>query len=82
MQKNERVADMADKVLARQAKARVEKSAEPFEAALRAVLKTEAGRQFGEPRDGPHADGRATKWQKSMPWERADERHRERDRAG
>jgi hypothetical protein len=84
MQKNQRVAVMADEVLARQAKARVEQSAEPFEEALRAVLKTEAGRQLGELRDGPHGDKRATtQWQKSMSRERADERHREeRDQAG
>jgi hypothetical protein len=85
MQKNQRVAVMADEVLARQAKARVEQSAEPFEESLRrAVLKTEAGRQLGELGDGPHGDDRATtQWQKSMSRERPDERHREeRDQAG
>jgi hypothetical protein len=55
MHKNPRVADMSDEVLARQAKARVEQSAEPFEEALRAVPKTEAGRQLGELRDAPTA---------------------------
>jgi hypothetical protein len=84
MHKNPTVADMSDEVLARQAKARVEQSAESFEEALRAVPKTEAGRQLEELRDGPHGDERATtQWQKSMSRERAHERHREqRDRAG
>ena len=48
MQKNQRVAEMADKVLAHQVKVRVEESVEPFDEALRTVLEIEAGRQFGE----------------------------------
>ena len=71
MQKNQRVADMADEVLARRVKARVEQSAEPFEEALRTVLEIESGRQFGELRDGPHGDERASQWQMSMSREQA-----------
>jgi hypothetical protein len=82
MKKKQSVADMADEVLARQARARAERTGEPFEEALEAVLETEAGRQLEELRDGPHGDERATQWQKSMSRERADERHRERGRAG
>jgi hypothetical protein len=51
---------------------------ELFEEALRAVLEIEAGWQFGELRDGPHGDERATQWQKSMSLKWADERHKER----
>jgi hypothetical protein len=80
VQKNQSVADVAVDVLARQARTHAEQSVEPFEEASRAVLELEAGRQFGELRDGPHGDEGATHWQKSMSRERADERHR--DRAG
>jgi len=38
MRKKQRVTDMADEVLKRQARDRVERSREPFEDALKAVL--------------------------------------------
>jgi hypothetical protein len=56
MQENQRVADMADEVLARQASTRAKHTGEPLEAALKAVLQTEAGRQIRELRDGAHRD--------------------------
>ena len=77
MKKKQRVAEMADEVLTRQARARAERTGEPFEEALKAVRKTEAGRQLEELGDGPHRDERADQWQKDMPRERIDERHRE-----
>ena len=77
MKKNQRVAEMADEVLTRQARARAERTGEPFEEALKAVRKTEAGRQLAELGEGPHRDERAAQWQKDMPRERIDERHRE-----
>jgi hypothetical protein len=43
MEKNQRVGAMADEVLARQARARAERTGEPFEEALEAVRKSEAG---------------------------------------
>ena len=46
MKKKQRVADMADEVLARQARVRAERTGESFEEALKAVLETEAGRQL------------------------------------
>jgi hypothetical protein len=58
MHENQRVADMVNEVLVRQAKARVEGTGEPFEVALEAVLGTEAGRQLRKLRDGPHTVGR------------------------
>jgi hypothetical protein len=77
MHKNQRVAEMAVDVLARQAGDRAKQSGEPFEEALKAVLHTEAGRQLSELRDGPHRDERAERWQEDLMQERARERKRE-----
>jgi hypothetical protein len=77
MQENQRVADMADDVLARQARARATRTGESFDEALKAVLETEAGRQLGELRDGSYRDKRADQWQEGLPRERAEERKRE-----
>ena len=85
MKKKQRVAEMADEVLARQASARAQRTGEPFEETLKAVRKTEAGRQLEELREGPHRDKRAEEWQEDMSRERAEERaastiREERDR--
>ena len=77
MQENQRVADMAGEVLARQAGTRAERTGEALEVALQAVLKTEAGRQLGALRDGPHGDERAEHWQEDLAHKRAKERKRE-----
>ena len=85
MQKNQRVAEMAIDVLARQAGARAQRTGERFEEALKAVLETEAGRQLGVLRDGPHRDERAEDWQENLVrervWERKQERAEEQKRA-
>jgi hypothetical protein len=78
MQKNQLVADMAVDVLARQAGARAERTGEAFEVALKAVLETEAGRQLGGLRDGPHHGELAQRWQEDLLRERAEERSRAR----
>jgi len=78
LRKNQRVADMAGEVLARQARLRTEQTGEPFEGALEAVLGTEAGRQIREVRDGPHRDQSAQRWREDMAGKRARERSRER----
>jgi hypothetical protein len=78
MQKNQRVANMAVDVLARQAGVRAGQTGEPFEEALKAVLETEAGRQLAELRDGPHGYERAQVWQEDLPRKRAEERGRAR----
>jgi hypothetical protein len=70
---------MADEVLARQARARAERTGEPFEEALKAVRNTEAGRQLEELREGPHRHEKANQWQEDMPRERAEERHRDKE---
>ena len=77
MQKNQRVTDMTVDVLARQAGARVRRTGEAFEVALKAVLETEAGRQLAELRDGPHSDEKAEDWQEDLAHKRAQERKRE-----
>jgi hypothetical protein len=78
MKKRQRVAEMAEEVLARQARARAERTGEPFEEALKAVRKTEAGQQLEELGEGPHRHERAEKWQEDLRQERAEERHEER----
>ena len=56
MSKDRSVEEMAHEVLMRQAKVRADRSGEPIEEALEAVLNTEAGTQLRELRDGaPHA---------------------------
>jgi hypothetical protein len=79
MKKNQRVGAMADEVLARQARARAERTGEPFEEALKAVRNTEAGRQLEELSEGPHRHEKANQWQEDMPRERAEERHRDKE---
>jgi hypothetical protein len=67
------VAEMANEVLMRQAKARADRSGEPIEEAMQAVLNTEAGRQLRELRDGPHGDEGVEEWQVGIARERARE---------
>jgi hypothetical protein len=74
VRKQQKVSDMADEVLARQARARAERTGEPFDEALKAVLETEAGRQLGELREGPHGHEKADQWQEGLARERAEER--------
>jgi hypothetical protein len=78
MQKNQSVSEMATEVLARQAAARAKHTGESLEAALRAVLQTEAGRRLVKLRDGVHRGGRADEWQPSLLRERAEERRQEK----
>lgn len=74
MHQNQRVFDMAVEVLARQARAQAIQTGEPIEDALQSVLKTEAGRQLRELRDGPHSDARAFQWQGDLTRKRRRER--------
>ena len=68
------VADMADEVLARQAAACARWSGESFGDALYAVVRTEAGRQLQELRDGPHGSERADEWQENLGCSRGEAR--------
>ena len=74
MRDDQTVAEMANEVLIRQAKARANRSGEPIEEAMEAVLNTEAGQQLRELRDGPHGDEGVEEWQVSIARERAQER--------
>ena len=71
------MAEMANEVLLRQAKARADRNGEPIEAAMGAVVGTEAGKQLRELRDGPHADEGVEEWQVGIARERARERAEE-----
>ena len=74
MQDKQRVADMADEVVDRQARVRAEWSGEPLDKALKAVLETEAGQQLMGLREGPHRDEEAERWQDELAPKRARKR--------
>ena len=74
MRRKQKVAEMADEVLARQAEFRADRTGEPLEEAFEAVMNTEAGCQLKELRDGPHHRERAQEWQENLARERAEER--------
>lgn len=78
LHKEQRVADMATAASRRQAETDAQRTSEPFEGALKAVLETEAGRQLTELRDGPDRDQSAQRWQEDMARKRAREHARER----
>lgn len=65
---------MVNEVLLRQAKARADRTGEPIEAAMGAVVRTEAGRQLAALGDGPHADEGVEEWQAGIAQERTRER--------
>lgn len=74
MREDQSVAEMANEVLMRQAKVRADRSGEPIEEAMEAVLKTEAGKQLRELRDGPHGEESVEQSQVGAARERAQER--------
>ena len=73
MQPEQTVAEMANEVLMRQAEAEAERSGEPIEEAMGAVVETEAGKQLTELRDGPHGQEGVEKWQVGIARERAED---------
>jgi len=74
VREDQSVAEMANEVLMRQAKARAERRGEPIEEAMEAVLETEAGQQLMELRDGPHGEEGVEETQVDAARERAKER--------
>jgi len=74
VREDQSVAEMANEVLLRQAKARAERRGEPIEEAMEAVLGTEAGKQLMELRDGPHGEEGVEEAQVDAARERAKER--------
>jgi hypothetical protein len=76
MRDDQTVAEMANEVLMRQAKARSDRNGEPIKVAMRAVVGTEAGRQLAGLRDGPHGEEGVEEWQVGIARERVRERAR------
>ena len=74
LQPEQTISEMANEVLARQAKARADRGREPIEEAMGAVLKTEAGQQLRDLRDGPHGEESVEEAQVGVARERAQER--------
>ena len=74
MSEDRSVEEIANEVLMRQAKVRADRTGEPIEEALEAVLNTEAGTQLRELRDVPHDEESVREWQVGMARERAEER--------
>jgi hypothetical protein len=74
VREDQSVAEMANEVLMRQAKARADRSGEPIEEAMVAVLDTEAGKRLKELRDGPHGEESVEETQVEAALERAQER--------
>jgi hypothetical protein len=77
MREDQSVAEMANEVLMRQAKARAERSGEPIEEAMEVVLETEAGKQLLKLRDGPHGEEGVEEAQVDAARQRAKERAEE-----
>ena len=68
------VGEMVNEVLMRQAKARAERTGEPIEEAMEAVLNSEAGTQLRELRDVPHGEESVKEWQVGLARKLAQER--------
>jgi hypothetical protein len=75
MHKEQTVSEMVEEILTRQAKALVERTGQPFQAALEAVSKTDAGHQLRELANGEHRNERAHDWQVGLALKRAEERY-------
>jgi hypothetical protein len=74
VQKDQSVSEMAEEVLMSQAKALAQRSGNSLEDARQAVSDTEAGRQLGDLAQGEHRHEKASEWQATVFWDRAEER--------
>ncbi len=74
MRPEQTVTEMAEEVLARQAKAMLAQTGRSFEGALKAVASTEAGQQLRELANAEHRHKKAQDWQVSVFVERAEDR--------
>jgi hypothetical protein len=74
VQPEQTVSEMAEEVLDRQAKVLVAQTGQPFQAAMEAVIQTEAGRQLRDLTTGEHRLEKAQNWQLSLFAERAEGR--------
>jgi hypothetical protein len=74
LHRNQSVSEMAEEVLARQAKSLAERTGQPFERMLEIVADTEAGQQLRGLANGKHRHEKAREWQADVLWERAEGR--------
>jgi hypothetical protein len=74
VQKDQSVQEMAEEVLMSQAKALAQRSGHSLEDARQAVSDTEAGRQLRDLAQGEHRHEKASEWQATAFWDRAEER--------
>jgi hypothetical protein len=74
MRPEQTVNEMAEEVLARQAKTMLAHTGQSFESALEAVSSTEAGQQLRDLANGEHRHEKAQDWQGSVFEERAEGR--------
>jgi hypothetical protein len=74
MQKDQTVSEMAEEVLLRQAKTLAHRSGQSLEGARQAVADSEAGRQLRDLANSEHRYEKASEWQVSVFWDRAEER--------
>jgi hypothetical protein len=73
MQSKQTVAEMADEVLSRQARTRVQRTGQSHASARAAVIQTPAGCQLEELRVGLHQQEEARYWQANLLFERVSE---------
>ncbi len=73
MQSEQSVAEMAEEVLCRQARARAKRTGQSLAVARAAIIQTPAGWQLEELRNGVHQDEEAHYWQANLLFERVSE---------
>jgi hypothetical protein len=73
LQRDQTVFEMAEEVLARQARSLADRTGQPFDRALEIVADTEGGRQLRKLANGERRYEKAQHWQASVLWERAEE---------
>jgi hypothetical protein len=73
MRPEQTMAEMAEEILSRQARAMARQTGGPFVEAMEAVLETPAGKQLEELRCSPHQDEEARYWQANLLFERVSE---------
>ena len=73
MQPEQSVAEMAEEVLCRQARAHAQRTGQSLAVARVAVIQTPAGRQLEELRKGLHQDEDARYWHANLLFERVSE---------
>jgi hypothetical protein len=74
MQRDQTVSEMAEEALMRQGLRLAHRSGASLEDAIQAVSDTEAGRQLKGLAQGEHRHEKASEWQASVFWGRAEER--------